>query len=1123
LQQEFNQHVFKLEQEEYIREEINWSFIDFNDNQPCIELIEGKLGILALLDEESRLPSGSDKSLIDKLYSNFEKKHNYFGKPRFGQQAFIVRHFAHDVEYDISGFIDKNKDTVPDEMLSVFEASSFPFLVEVASAHKVAKPSEGAVTSTRKVAVKHTLGSVFKLSLVQLMETINSTNVSYIRCIKSNSEKKPFLFDPQMVLSQLRACGVLETIRISTAGYPGRWRFDEFVDRYYLLLSSQNWFGGIKDIRQMCLKLLQFALPEQDKYQIGKSKIFFRAGQLAYLERLRAERLHYFVVLIQKIVRGRKARKEYLLLKRGVIKIQARYRGIRARTVVRGMREGKAAICIQCAWKGFSARKRYSRIQNAVLKIQRAWKGVKLRRVLAARHSTRAATKIQSTWRMHQQRSAYRLSRKRVILIQCCIRRHKAKRELTQLRIEARSVNHLKEISYKLENKVVELTQALGDRERAARQAVDQVKTLEVQIKSLREKYDAAVAQLKSTQSQLTDASSSSREIEAYQAQQKGLTSQLNAANDVIKSKDNDISALQEQIHKLKEDASRRTKSSTVSSPRTPMGAQDALIVESTQINALKMELEAVRKQLEVERQKSAQVAASSQVRSHSGDTVPPEFMWQNALRNPGSLTGSKFLNVQGLSNIQTNRIAATVLASGVRQTQEELRRLRRHSSAEIWSEAQKSLVELTSPLGGFTASRSLVPGRQTPPRNEEEEIMEQEHTFSLLQDEKLEEEILEALVRSLDIPKVNGQEATRRQIVFPAHVVGLFAIKMWQHGMSSKMSQFLKNVVQAIEDRTVHSNFDDEEVVFWLTNLMELDSVLQSAVAPLSGSGGSSSTSGRTPIFMEGERILVQTRSSMDALFRHLLFQWLRVVKKRVSKFIIPCVIENQSLPGFVTKDSSSLFKKFVSTQSYTIEQLLECVSHVWKVLKFYTVDDSVVRQCLSEVFKMIGVTSFNHLIMRKNFATWKRGMQIQYNVSRLTEWCAQHSLSEAALHLERLMQAAKLLQLNKATPANIELYIEDLFDVCFLLSPTQISKLMAIYTVADFENPISPDILKAVASRSVSSDTVDVLLLEATPDNDMSWYARPESRKLLGVEKYLPPLLEQALPRIILLFKFS
>ncbi|KAI9221863.1 P-loop containing nucleoside triphosphate hydrolase protein [Blastocladiella britannica] len=1297
LQQEFTQHVFKLEQDEYVKEQISWSFIDFNDNAPCIDLIEGKLGILALLDEESRLPSGSDKSYVDKLYSHFDKKHKFFSKPRFSNASFIVHHFAHAVEYDVEGFIDKNKDTVPDELLTLFKEAKFDFLTDVIDAHKINKPdaapngraaSSPGMAQSRAKATKPTLGSVFKMSLVELMDTIHQTNVSYIRCIKSNSEKKSFMFEPQMVLSQLRACGVLETIRISTAGYPGRWSFDEFVERYYLLLPSRDWFGGVRDIKQLCGKVLAKHISDTDKYQMGLTKIFFRAGQLAFLEKMRAERLAACVIMVQKNMRCFVARKRYLRLRAATITLQRMSRGLLARREARRQREERAATKIQAAWRACLARKAYGTAQRAVLTIQCAWRSCVARRTLRALRRESAALRVQSVWRMHVARKEYAVERRKVVLAQSCIRRYLARKALKQLKLEARSVNHFKEISYRLENKVIELTQSLDTKEKMVKQLNEQVRSLEATVKQWRDKAEAAVASERKIADQLADTSGATREIEMAQANAKGLTSQLNAANDIIKTKDVEIGSLNEQLTKLREDLAKKAQSAwSAAGPQTlppassvqnvnvvaaaaaaaaplpqtplaPMAAaaaaaaspaaavsgsnnvggsplsgsgtlapaltsamsavtsllpsalgiqtalggtgspkagtlpstpvamtaspakaypprptkqlsqQEQLILESTKFNALQLEITKLKQELEQERERANRAAESqSHARRPSVDTVQTDIVWrQVAPIAPGPLSpsGGGSVNGYGYPPVlsghgfvpQGSGVAPSLLSSGIGETPagKAMRRMRRYSSAEVWSSEMKSAVSVDegslmhgsiamlngnaaaaasqsgspSGAGGAMSARGAVEsganGRHSPPRTVEEALMEQEHTFSLLQDPKLEQEIIDGLIRNLVIPKNATQDASRRQIVFPAHVIGMYAIKMWQHGMSSNMSTLLKHVATAVDDRATYANFDDEVVAFWLSNLLELDAILKSAAGASAAATVASAANRRTSIYMEGERILTKTRTELEQVFTSLYLQWLRIVKKRLTKYVIPCVIENQSLPGFVSKDSASLFKKFVSTQqSYTIENLLDSVSTVWRVMKYYYLDDSLIRTSMSELFKMIGVTAFNHLIMRKNFATWKRGMQIQYNVSRLTEWCSQHSLSEAALHLERLMQAAKLLQLNKATPVNIELYIEDLFDVCFLLSPTQISKLMSIYTVADFENPISPDILRAVASRSVSSERQDVLLLEATADADVSWFVKPEPRKLMGVEKYLPPELDMDFPRITLLFKFA
>ncbi|KAH6570860.1 hypothetical protein BASA60_007466 [Batrachochytrium salamandrivorans] len=298
LQQEFNAHVFKLEQEEYVAEKITWSFIEFNDNQPCIDMIENKLGILDLLDEESRLPSGADSSLITKLYQRFgTAQSKFFEKPRFGQQAFTIKHYACDVTYEIEGFIDKNKDTVADEQLAMLNET------EVKSS--AATPGRRAGNTTKKA----TLGSIFKASLVQLMETIRQTEVHYIVVLSPTNSKVAFEFEAPMVLSQLRACGVLETIRISCA--------------------------------------------DEDKYQIGLSKIFFRAGQIAYIEKLRSERFRECGDYHSKEYAQAAYQNQYRRMRKAAIVIQTAVRGYRARALCKTMRQTSAAIVIQKFARGY--------------------------------------------------------------------------------------------------------------------------------------------------------------------------------------------------------------------------------------------------------------------------------------------------------------------------------------------------------------------------------------------------------------------------------------------------------------------------------------------------------------------------------------------------------------------------------------------------------------------------------------------------------------------------------------------------------------------------------------------------------------------------------------------------
>ncbi|KAJ4487665.1 P-loop containing nucleoside triphosphate hydrolase protein [Lentinula aciculospora] len=241
LQQQFISHVFKLEQAEYALESIDWTTIDFSDNQPCIDLIEGRLGILALLDEESRLATGTDDSFIEKLNSQLKSpssQHKGIFKDHLhGNEAFTIAHYAGDVSYNIDGFLEKNRGTVPDEHRDLLMGSTNAFLrevVEVGSNVGIDNHATSNVHHSSKAVSgrKPTQCSIFKSSLFTLTEALKQTSVHYIRCIKPNEDKTPWMFDGGLVAAQLRACGVLETIRITSEGYPTRWKYEEFVDRY---------------------------------------------------------------------------------------------------------------------------------------------------------------------------------------------------------------------------------------------------------------------------------------------------------------------------------------------------------------------------------------------------------------------------------------------------------------------------------------------------------------------------------------------------------------------------------------------------------------------------------------------------------------------------------------------------------------------------------------------------------------------------------------------------------------------------------------------------------------------------------------------------------------------------
>ncbi|XP_015679193.1 unconventional myosin-Va [Protobothrops mucrosquamatus] len=520
LQQQFNMHVFKLEQEEYMREQIPWTLIDFYDNQPCINLIEAKLGILDLLDEECKMPKGSDNSWAQKLYNTHLNKTALFEKPRLSNKAFIIQHFADKVEYQCEGFLEKNKDTVYEEQINVLKSSKFKMLPELFQEEKAISPasatpsgriplSRAAVKPAKsKMAQaskehKKTVGHQFRNSLHLLMETLNATTPHYVRCIKPNDFKFPFMFDEKRTVQQLRACGVLETIRISAAGFPSRWTYQEFFSRYRVLMKQKD---VLSDRKQTCKNVLEKLILDKDKYQFGKTKIFFRAGQVAYLEKIRADKLRAACIRIQKTIRGWLMRKKYLRMRKAAITIQRYVRGYQARCLAMFLRRTKAATVIQKCQRMYATRKRYRHIRAATITLQSYLRGYIARKQYHKMLWEHKATIIQKHVRGWLARLRYHRTLKAIVYLQCCYRRMMAKRELKKLKIEARSVEHYKKLNVGMENKIMQLQRKIDDQTRDSKSLVEKLTILEAAYASETEKLRNDIERLRMSEEEAKNA-----------------------------------------------------------------------------------------------------------------------------------------------------------------------------------------------------------------------------------------------------------------------------------------------------------------------------------------------------------------------------------------------------------------------------------------------------------------------------------------------------------------------------------------------------------------------------------------------------------------------------------------
>ncbi|KAH0518932.1 Unconventional myosin-Va [Microtus ochrogaster] len=511
LQQQFNMHVFKLEQEEYMKEQIPWTLIDFYDNQPCINLIESKLGILDLLDEECKMPKGTDDTWAQKLYNTHLNKCALFEKPRMSNKAFIIKHFADKVEYQCEGFLEKNKDTVFEEQINVLKSSKFKMLPELFQDDEKAISPTSATSSGRtpltrvpvkptkgrpgQMAKEHkkTVGHQFRNSLHLLMETLNATTPHYVRCIKPNDFKFPFTFDEKRAVQQLRACGVLETIRISAAGFPSRWTYQEFFSRYRVLMKQKDVLG---DRKQTCKNVLEKLILDKDKYQFGKTKIFFRAGQVAYLEKLRADKLRAACIRIQKTIRGWLLRKKYLCMQRAAITVQRYVRGYQARCYAKFLRRTKAATTIQKYWRMYVVRRKYKIQRAATIVLQSYLRGYLARNRYRKILREHKAVIIQKRVRGWLARTHYKRTMQAIIYLQCCFRRMMAKRELKKLKIEARSVERYKKLHIGMENKIMQLQRKVDEQNKDYKCLMEKLTNLEGVYNSETEKLRNDVERL---------------------------------------------------------------------------------------------------------------------------------------------------------------------------------------------------------------------------------------------------------------------------------------------------------------------------------------------------------------------------------------------------------------------------------------------------------------------------------------------------------------------------------------------------------------------------------------------------------------------------------------------------
>merc|ERR1712037_772361 len=311
LQQFFNHHMFVVEQEEYVKEGIDWEMVDFGmDLAAAIIMFEKPMGIWAILEEESLFPKATDKSFEEKLKASLGKL-PVFLKPQSKTDKnahFAISHYAGIVSYNVTNWLDKNKDPVNDTVVEVMKSTStcalLVLLWEDHPGQPTAAPKDDG--KKKKGGGGKTVSGVFLADLVSLMTTLHSTEPHFIRCLVPNTHKKPGEVEPPLIMHQLTCNGVLEGIRICMRGFPNRMLYPDFKLRYSCL--GQDAIKSSEDNKTAVYALMDGIPFDRERYRLGHTLVFFRAGSLGGLEEERDKLVIKWVRFIQgevlKRVRG---------------------------------------------------------------------------------------------------------------------------------------------------------------------------------------------------------------------------------------------------------------------------------------------------------------------------------------------------------------------------------------------------------------------------------------------------------------------------------------------------------------------------------------------------------------------------------------------------------------------------------------------------------------------------------------------------------------------------------------------------------------------------------------------------------------------------------------------------
>ncbi|KAK9087685.1 hypothetical protein Syun_030079 [Stephania yunnanensis] len=1010
LQQHFNQHVFKMEQEEYTKEEIDWSYIEFVDNQDILDLIEKwnlvvdlwacmftliiekkPGGIIALLDEACMFPRSTHETFAQKLYQTF-KTHKRFSKPKLSQTDFTIGHYAGEVTYQTDLFLDKNKDYVIAEHQALLSAARcsfvsglFPPLAEESS----------------KSSKFSSIGSRFKQQLQALLETLSATEPHYIRCVKPNNLLKPAIFENSNVLQQLRCGGVMEAIRISCAGYPTRKTFCEFLDRFSLLApdvldgSSNEVIASEKVLEKVGLK----------GYQIGKTKVFLRAGQMADLDARRTEVLGRSANIIQRKVRSYFGRKSFILLRFSAIQIQAACRGQLARQQYEIMRREAASLRIQKYLRMHLARKAYNTLRSSAVCIQTGMRVMVARNDLRFRLQTRAAILIQASCRKYLAHSQYMKLKNAAITTQCAWRGRVARKELRKLKMAAKETGALQEAKNKLEKQVEELTWRL-QLEKRMRSDMEEAKNQE--NAKLQSALNEVQLQFKETKELLVK----EREAAKEAAEQAPVIQEVpvidNAMLDKLTVENESLKRKYEETNKLSEERLKQA-----------LEAESKIIELKTAMQRLDEKLSDVESENQVLRRQALLSTPSKRMSEHLAIPTPTK-----SLEN-GYHSGEEHKPKESLSATPSMKLTQ----SDSKSMRSNIERQHENFDALISCVTQNLGFSQGKPIAAFTIYKCLLHWKSF--EAERTSVFDRliQMIGSAIEDEENNEHmgywlsnastLLFLLQRSLKGDDAAGSTPSRKPPV-PTSLFG----RMTQGFRSSPSS----------------------------ANLGGLD-VLRQVEA-------------KYPALLFKQQLTAYVEK-MYGIIRDNL-------KKDLTSSLSSCIQAPRTSRANVLRASGRSFGNNTPTNHWqsiidSLNTLLNTLQQnfVWDFLlrSIVAVPSVLIQRIFTQIFSYINVQLFNSLLLRRECCTFSNGEYVKSGLAELELWCCQAKEEYAGSawdELKHIRQAVGFLVIHQKSRIS---YDEITNDLCPILSVQQLYRICTLYWDDNYNTrSVSQDVISSM-----------------------------------------------------------